>query len=400
MIRQFVTLIGARVVGAALQAAVGIALARMVTPTVYGHVTAVAGVLLFLFIATALGVPSYLGRARALGLNTHVAAALRLNLLTTTVGVVIVAAGFTTGLIAVDDLGLLVMVLAVGSGLDKNIDCALALPIADGVRTGPAVSILIRRVTTAAAFFLLVLQGQDAVLAYCWATLAGPLVGQLHLSVLLRSLGTGSREPSAPIAVVMRAAGPFAVNDIALQSRSLDTALVALVATPTTAGLYAGASKLTAPFELVSSTLASIVLPRSVHLDRAGRVALATKLTLAAGLLALPAALIAYFARPIVVLVLGADYSGASTALALIILALPATALSSPLSGLLQGVGEERFVGRNAAVFALATLAGVGVGASLAGSAGAALAILCVAVLKVASLWWHVVRAGDPSDVS
>lgn len=399
MIRQFVTLIGARVIGAALQAAVGIALARMVNPTVYGHVTAVAGALLFLFIATALGVPSYLGRARALGLESHVAAALRLNLLTTMSGVVIVAGGFITGLISVDDLGLLVMVLAVGSGLDKNIDCALALPIADGVRRGPAVSILIRRLTTAVAFFLLVQLGHGAVSAYCWASLAGPLVGQLHLSVLLRSLGMSSRKPSAPITVVMRAAGPFAVNDIALQSRSLDTALVALVATPTTAGLYAGASKLTAPFELVSSTLASIVLPRSVHLDRASRVALAIKLTLAAGLLALPAALIAYFARPIVVLVLGPDYSQASTALALIILALPATALSSPLSGLLQGVGEEKFVGRNATVFALGTLAGVGVGASLSGSTGAALAILCVAVLKVASLWRHLLRTGDPSNV-
>ena len=174
---------------------------------------------------------------------------------------------------------------------------------------------------------------------------------------------------------------------MAVQSRSLDAAVVALTASTIQAGLFSGAAKLVAPFELVSSTLATVVLPRAA---RSGLPAVrrgTTVLLVGAAASIAVVAPVAWFASPyITVLVLGEEYRAAAPLLAGLLTGLPFAALAAPLSALLQGIGREHFVAGAGAGFAVLTLAAVLVGALSAGAAGAVVGVVVSAALKATTL--------------
>ena len=279
------------------------------------------------------------------------------------------------------------MLIVVGQALDKNVEGALGITIADGERLFPAISVLLRRAATAATFFCLLLAGANAVWAYGIGMSVGPLFfGQVHVRHRLSRLGISSR-PRRGAGAVLRQSSLFAVNDVAVQSRSLDAAVVALTASTIQAGLFSGAAKLVAPFELVSSTLATVVLPRAA---RSGLPAVrrgTTVLLVGAAASIAVVAPVAWFASPyITVLVLGEEYRAAAPLLAGLLTGLPFAALAAPLSALLQGIGREHFVAGAGAGFAVLTLAAVLVGALSAGAAGAVVGVVVSAALKATTL--------------
>lgn len=388
MTGQFAAILGSRVAGAVIQALVGIALARSVLASEYGQITALTGALLFWFIVCSVGIPSYLGRARALGRTDDVSTGLVLNIVTSVVGVLVATAALLSGIIPLG-LGGVLLLLVVGTALDKNVDASMTVAIADGERLAPAISVLVRRVATAGVFFGLLLAGVDGIPAYCVGMAAGPLLGQVHASLVLRRAGVPVRRGTG-WGVVLRDALPFAVNDIAIQSRTLDVAVTAVAAGATSAGLYSAASKLVSPFELVSSTLASVVLPRATRMSHGGARRAALLLAAAAALLLLPAAVIALFAEPIIVFILGEQYALAAAPFAVLMFALPFVALTSPYSSLLQGRGRQHFIAVVSTVFAVLTIAAIAVGALTAGAVGAAVGILATTIVKVVVLGWRL----------
>jgi O-antigen/teichoic acid export membrane protein len=394
--RQFAAILVSRLAGAVIQALVGIVLARSVLAAEYGQITAITGALLFWFIVCSVGIPSYLGRARALGANDDVATALVLNIVTSILGGAVAAAALLLGLVPIDLAGVLVL-LVIGTALDKNVDASLSVAIADGERLRPAVSVLLRRLTTAAVFFGLLLAGLAAIPAYCIATAAGPLLGQVHASLTLRRAGVHVRVASSWRGV-LRDSVPFAVNDIAIQSRTLDVAVTAIAAGPTAAGLYSAAAKLVAPFELVSSTLAAVVLPHATRMAHSGARRAALLLGAAGLALVIPAGVLAFLAGPIVVFLLGEQYADAAVPLAILVFSLPAIGLTSPYSSLLQGRGRHRFVAITSTAFAVATIAAIALGAVLGGAIGAAVAVLAVTTAKAVVLFWALLTLQETRE--
>ena len=86
---QFAAIMASRLASAALQALVGIGLARALLPADYGRITSFAGVVLFWFIVCDLGIASYTPRARALGHAAAVSTAMFVNWTTATLGAVV-----------------------------------------------------------------------------------------------------------------------------------------------------------------------------------------------------------------------------------------------------------------------------------------------------------------------
>ncbi len=382
---QFLVIMSSRLASAAVQALVGIGLARSLVPSDYGQITSYAGVVLFWFIVCDLGIASYTPRARALGHAGAVSTAMLVNTATAALGAVLAIALTVLGPFELAFASAFVLIV-VGQALDKNVEAALGIPIADGERLFPAVSVLLRRVATAVVFFGLLLAGTDAVWAYCVGMAVGPLVGQVHVRRRLRQLGVRSR-PEVPVASVLGRSSLFAVNDVAVQSRSLDAAVVALTTSTAEAGLFSGAAKLLAPFELASSTLAVVVLPRAARSGLAAVRRGTGLLLLAAVLLLLVLAPVAWFASPLVtVLVLGEQYRDAAPLLATLVTGLPFMALASPLSAMLQGLGRERFVAVAGSTFAVLTLGAVTAGAVVAGASGAVVGVVVAAALKAVVL--------------
>lgn len=388
---QFAFIVTSRLAAAAVQAVVGIGLARSVSPAEYGVVVGFTGIVLLWFIICDLGVSSYTPRARALGDRRAVSTALQLNVATAVAGAMIATAATVFGPLGVE-LGSVLALIVVGFALDKNIDAAVGIPIADGERLFPAVSVLLRRGTTAAVFFAALAVGVDPVLAYCLATAAGPVTGQVHMRLRLRALGFGrSRWSLSEMRAVVRDSSFFAINDVGNQSRSLDVAIVGVVSSSASAGLFAAASKLLAPFALVAATLATVVLPRAARAQAATIRRGGITLGLASLVMLIAAAPVAYLAEPIITFVLGQDYASASPALAVLVLGLPFTAVASPLDALLQGSGRARFVAMNALVFAVLLLAGVLTGSTVAGATGAAIGVTVIGLAKGVVLLTQVV---------
>lgn len=394
MTGQFAVILFSRLAGAVIQALVGIVLARSVLAAEYGQITALTGALLFWFIVCSVGIPSYLGRARALERRGDVSTGLLLNIITSAVGAAVAAAVLISGVVPLS-LGAVLLLLVVGTALDKNVDASMTVAIADGERIAPAVSVLLRRVATAAVFFGALLAGLDGILAYCVGMAAGPLIGQVHANIVLARagvpIGHGTKWTR-----VLRDALPFAVNDIAIQSRTLDVAVTAVGAGATSAGLYSAASKLVSPFELVSSTLASVVLPRATKMTHGQARRTTLLLSAAAASLFVPVVVIAAFAELLIVFVLGAQYAGAAAPFAVLLFALPFVALASPCSSLLQGRGRQRFIAVLSAVFAVVTIVCIAIGAVAAGAVGAAVAVLVTSTAKTIVLLWRLLSL-DPA---
>ncbi|MHA6630609.1 lipopolysaccharide biosynthesis protein [Pseudonocardia sichuanensis] len=384
--RQFSFIALSRIASAAVQAAVGVALARSVDPEQYGFVTAVAGAALFWFIACDLGISSCIGRARAMGDGSSVDTALFISRWTSVLGgLLAVVVALPVAAQGMRDLVLATALIITAQGLDKNIDAVLAVSVADGDVRLPATSQLLRRLVTAAVFAVLVGCGFDAVAAYSLAVVCGPLAGHVQIRAHMHRLGVAPRRRH-PVGSVLRRSAMFAVNDIAIQSRALDVGLVAVCGSVTGSGLYASAAKLTSPFQLVSSTLAAVLLPRAARSTPADARRAAVKLLVGATLLVAPMLGLAALSGPIVLAVLGEGYAASAAALAVLLVAMPYMALPAPLASLLQGVGEERSVAVNGVVFAGVILAATGVGALLAGATGAAVGVAAGSALKVITL--------------
>ncbi|WP_185934829.1 lipopolysaccharide biosynthesis protein [Mycolicibacterium hodleri] len=383
MKRQFLVLLSSRLLAAAIQAIVGVVLARTTGPGNYGEISAFAGVTFFVFVVCGLGIPNYLSRARALKQHDVVASALFINATGSFVGVAIVVIPLLAGMYTLTS-GTILALLVIGTAFEKNADAALAVLIADGDQFNPAANVLLRRLITAASFFGLLKLGQDPVNAYCLASAFGPALGQAHVHVLLNRRGV-DRANRASSTQILRRALPFAINDVAVQSRSLVVMIVAAVTTPVAAGLYSGAAKMIAPSELAASTLGGVILPRAAVMTARQQRSTALKLTALAGMIFPCAALLAAVSEPVVVFLLGEEYRAAATSFAVLSLTLPLLVLSSPMAALLQGMHHERLLSRGSIAFAVGLLVAVLVGAVLGGATGAAFGVLAATGLK--ALW-------------
>lgn len=180
----------------------------------------------------------------------------------------------------------------------------------------------------------------------------------------------------------IRAGLAFWAASLSHQVRTLDVSLVALWSSPAQAGYYALVSRASGPIRLASTSLSSVALPSAARRDfdelhRLNRVVIA--LTIAA---AITLGAVVAFADDIIIFLVGDAYLSAAWPLRVLCLGLIFNVPGSYLSGLLQGIGYQRFVGKVGIVLALTTVAMVSLGAVLADAVGAAAALSAVYLIQ------------------
>lgn len=367
MKRQFVLLLGSRVTASLLQAVLFAVLARSVTPAVFGLVAAVTGVVGVLLVGTGAGMATLVSRAHARGHDDEVASAVRLTWVTgvLTAGACALALG---GWSVLGTAPAALVLVAAALTVERTTDAALNVPIADGRVLVSGWPVLTRRVVAVALLLAGLAAGLDALWTYAVALLVGALVAQLMTRRVVPLPGAAT----VPWRELVRSGAPYMWNTLAAQSRTLDAAVVAAVLTPAAAGAYAAASKLVQPVLLVPQTIASLVLPRAARVDAAASRRMVRPLLLAGVaslVVVVPLALVAPW---LLGLVMGEQYVGSADTFRALLVGMPFVALSAPLAAILQGQDRARLAATIGLVFAVVLLAGVAVGAVLAGPVGAA----------------------------
>ncbi|MGO4692079.1 oligosaccharide flippase family protein [Glaciibacter sp. 2TAF33] len=388
MRKQLTNLVLARGLASLAQAVSLIIVARLASVADFGLVAAFSAAAVVTFAVADLGLASFVTKSRALGQNDRVRGALRLNRISTAASGIIFLLGSLLVYAAAGSSLVYVLPLTVAFALEKNIDVALGVAVADGDRWSPGVSILLRR---GLGLVLLVVGcwiGLDGLFAYGLSYLLGCIAAQAHLRrwVLRKAAPSWSSCSPTHWRELVRASFPYMLNNLSGQTRILDTTLVAVVAGATVGGIYSAAARITSPLLLIPGALGTLLMPHSARLApiaarrAAGKVALAT---LAVGLIALIPTIL--FSSQIMSTLFGPDYGIAGTTLAWSMLGMTFIALSTPLGAILQSQGHEVAVGRLGLLFAPISLFGVGIGVMWGGAAIGAAFLAVIFLLKCAA---------------
>jgi O-antigen/teichoic acid export membrane protein len=372
---QFAWLSAGRLLGALLQAATMLLVARDAGPHDFGLFSAVFGAAVVFQTAFDAGISTMVVKERAadptssyigssllltdrLALGIFIASALPL-----------VALGFF-----VDHLYFMMLPLSVWAASERHSDTWLSVTMADGDARINTQTLLIKRTLVLLIYLGAVLIGVDAILAFS-AAMAGTAFVAL---VTVRKLVSGRIDFSAPRLAskeIIRLSWPFWLNSLGTQARNLDAVVVSAVAGPIQAGFYAATSRATGPLRILSTSLAAVLLPASTSAKRR-EIRRLLKLVVVVGLASAAVFCSLIWLVPIAVdLLLGSEYAGAVLPLQVTLVGLPFAAMSSLLGSILQGMNLQFLVAKTAVATTLLCLLFVGVGGAMAGALGAAVAL-------------------------
>ncbi|NYD34549.1 polysaccharide biosynthesis C-terminal domain-containing protein [Actinomycetospora corticicola] len=363
-------------------------MARLLPVGEFGELNTVLGVGVVIAGAGDFGVSTLLAKARARHENSLVMGCIVFNrasslfIATAFAGTLVIIEGFSFA-------GFAFAFLAVALAIDKNVDCLLSIPIADGDRSTAPISIALRRTATLIAFLTFLALETPALWSYSLSYLLGSLFGQVHIQMFLRDKLSPICEKVKLIATT-RSAFPYFVSNFTGQIRLLDTPLVSSVAGVVQAGLYSGATKIVQPFSLIPGVVTTVIMPHSARLSPDRARVLSRKLVALAILFLALMAIPTIFSADIISLILGEQFQAASAALGWTLLGLAFVSLSSPLGSVLQSQGHERLVAKNGFFFAIANLVGVLLGSWASGAQGAAAAIALVFFIKSTTLVYFI----------
>lgn len=381
---QFLVLLSSRIASTAIQAFLFILLARWAGVQDFGAIAIIAGVAAVLFTVSDWGLSSYIPRARAKGLNAEVATGLHMDFVGN-----LAAGALFAGAVAffAPPYGFSVWLALIPFALamEQFVEVGLTVPIADGSKAVPAISLLMRRLITLGVFLILCQGGMPATTAYCIGIALGAAAG---LAQVLQFLGRrlAATVDRVSFRSLYRTLTPYFLANLSSQVRTLDTAIVGAVTSVGSAGLYSAAFRLVNPLMLISGSVVAVVLPHASRQTLPAAKRLGKRLTFAALLLSVPLVPVVIYAESIVVILFGTSFSAAAPAFAFAVAAIPFLSLTPPLGGVLQSQGHEKFVAVNGIIFALLTLGLVLAGALAWGPSGAAAGVTAAYALKTASL--------------
>jgi teichuronic acid exporter len=404
MRRQALWIFASRASGAVLQALLLILVARFITPEEFGVMNAFVGCFMFLGVVSDLGLTNFSIRAYAIDNDEDAAlAAVALQRL--------LSLGFfaiATGILGIGwALEILPPMWALGATaivlwvtLEKVCEAESAIFIARASVVQPAVSIIVRRAVSVLVFLPSI--GQlPPILAFGLSVIAGGAVGYVYL-LTQRGGRSGAPVEGYGRASLIRAAIAFGVSNIFAQTRNLDGAAVALASGAAASGAYGASSRLASPIFLVSSAVASSVMPAIASSGpRIARRIVVFGLFAGLGALVISLSLLPISGQ-IMKLVFGEAYAGAGPILVTVVCATVMNSLISPFSAVLQAKGLAALVARVSSVFGVGVISAIFGGALLLGAQGAALGYLAASTLSailLGSFAWRAFRS-DLEDQS
>lgn len=399
---QFVWVLSGRVAAALLQAALMLLLARTVSPAEFGFFAAPYGVATVVQTVFDLGLPSLAVKRRSrdagdgqvttlLHLNSRLSLAMALAML-----VVTVVLGFL-----VDDRYFFLLPLSLWAAAERNADAWLGVALADGDVWVNMCNLVARRTLNLVTFGILIsLGGVQPLLAFSIGSAVAAVASNVFAKYFVKK-----RLPSPGELRLRSAVGqswPFWLSSVSSQARNADTAITALLAGATQAGLYGAASRLTGPLRLFATSLASLLLPAASRRSGPDLIRLVRAIGAVIVLSSLGYGLIALLVPALLPIALGDAYKGSIASIQIILIGLVFASASALVEAVLQGINKERYVATVSTLTSLIALSGVAVGASMYGATGAAVGLSIAFVLQAILLGFGLLVGlrGAPADKS
>ena len=235
-----------------------------------------------------------------------------------------------------------------------------------------SLALVLEKVTSLAVVLVVVLTGLGQP-SLAFAMAIGATVPTVYAIGRRRGLSLVPSRPSLTLKH-LRSSLPFATASVATQIQRLDVALVALLATPFQAGLYAAPARLAQPLQALPVAFAQATFARGAKAGvmRRERSLFQRGLFMLLGVETLLVLPVLVAPRLVVTTVLGSNYAEAADAARLIGIAVLAGAATLPLASALQASGMARFVGKAMLILSLVGLIPMAVGAYVDGATGAA----------------------------
>ncbi|WP_082483996.1 oligosaccharide flippase family protein [Arthrobacter sp. Leaf141] len=389
---QFAWVSVGRLLGALIQAATMLLLARDLGPHDFGVFSAAFGAMIVFQAAFDPGIATMVVKERAADpANPLIHTALRITdrlafILAFSVAIPLVILG-----IALDPYFFLLLPLAIWAACERHADTWLSVPLADGDARINSQNLLARRIITALLYIGAVIVGVNAAFAFSAAMAVTALISLIVIRKIVRGRLT-IMPPRHTFREIIRISWPYWLNSLGTQARNLDTLIVSAVAGASQAGFYAATSRATGPLRLLSTSMAAVLLPASAttsekqirSLFRMVWFVVVSCAILYGGLMMIVPIMVKLF--------LGEIYQGAILPLQVVLAGLVFAALSSLFSSILQGAGLQYFVAKTAVTTTLACLILAGIGGLLAGAIGAALALSFSFILQSAILAAPITR--------
>lgn len=389
MLGSFSWLAGGRILAALIQMLSLALFANWVGPATFGIVASVTAIAVIPQNLFDFGISTYIVRHRAADPDDGtVTFALRVS---GRISVFLGAASF----LALSVLGLLIdpvfaslLPLALWVGAERNAEVWMGIALADGDTRLSVASLLGRRIGS--LVLLLTIQYFTSLPELAYSVSLG------LTSMIAAVIGRRLLRPRLPrscdmtLRSLVATTWPYWLHSTATQLRNVDTALVALVASPTQAGFYAVASRLTNPLRILPSSLAAVVLPGIARtqgvVNKRTAIVIGAMIGSMAALYSLIAVLVPWIVPPL----LGDIYENAVAPIQIVCLGLVFGAAASILASLLQAKGFAKAVSFSSLAASLFCVPAITVGSVYFGAAGAALGLVSSFAVQTIALVFHL----------
>ena len=380
--RQVLTILGGRIGAAGMQAAGMLLLARWSNVGEFGVAAAALGVLVVLQVLGDLGATPFSTREVASnGLTPVVHAAAMLSQF----GTAALAAGSVVLLVALGAIFHAIyfelIPLAFWLVAERSIELRASVALATGNARFGTTALIARRFLGLVGFTSCALADVRPVFAYA----IGMSTASLLVFALIRAFSPRTAAPSGHVRLssAFVACKPYWTNSLSLQSRNLDSVVVATVLGSTQAAYFGIASRLMTPLRMVPTAIATALLP---HLASNGRRGSARLLGLVSLAMSIPYGLMALGAPWIISLALGASYLPAIVPVQVMLVSLMVSSSTSILTASLQAFGSARAVSQLSFIVSVSYLGLVAGGARIGDATGAAVGAAVGLVLQMVAL--------------
>lgn len=396
VISRVAWMVSGRLLAAVLQAGALVLVARSSGPTGFGALAAFLGLVVVFQSAFDLGIPTYLLRQAARHKNsTEIALCLRVF---RKIGWLLLFALFGLALLFSASAELdwwSFLPLAVAGWLERQADVRLNIAVANGEVWKNTVNLVFRRSITLALLVYGEVLGWNALEAFSLASMIGSMVSYL-MSYRLARLphfvnkleGPASRE-------LLRRCRPFWANSMGTQMRNFDVSIVTIMASPLVAGYYGAIARSLNPLMLLSTSLATIVLPLVARSEGKNQKKLWLPIGGTLGVVfAVYGALFALTPN-LIPLVFGEDFEATTNGFRVALFGLVFASISAVQTAFLQALGKEKIVGRISMATSAFMMLSVAIGAVLGGVTGAALGLTACYALQFISLLLAILRQNN-----
>lgn len=378
LISGFAWMASSRLGAAMLQALAIIIVARGSGPAEFGMLATYMGAIIVLQALLDFGLSTHITKSRAGdACSPEIMQAFRLYKFTGIALFSVLCAGAVLTAVWYKGAWWLLLPMAVAGCIERHSDVRLLIAIADGDVWKNSLNLIARRASALVLLLVGINLNVDVILAFGCASALASIISLLlaRRLVVLRQDGTGITWSNAR--GLLRSSRAYWANSLGAQVRNLDVLLVGAIAGSVTAGYYGAVSRALSPLRMVTSSLSAVLLPVAVRYKREQRKSLVLSI---GGVLAVMSAMyvgLAVFAEDMISLLLGSQFTPATSAFILVVLSLVFASISSVLTPILQARGVQALVGRVSIFTSLVSLGGIAIGVQVSGvtGAGAGLAV-------------------------